>query len=58
MKTFEKPIEPDIEELLAVIRREAASSRVHHIELFLDEEIKDQVCDRFGLTENIDENEA
>ena len=46
-------IEPDVDELVAVIRREAVPRRVHHIELLLDEGIKKQVCERFGLAQQI-----
>ena len=53
MKLLEIKIEPDIEELLAVIRQQAMPKRVHHIELFLDEEINAQVCSRFGIDEDI-----
>lgn len=49
MGLLETKIEPNVQELLAVIRRTAFPKRVHHIELFLDEEIKQQVCERFGL---------
>jgi uroporphyrinogen decarboxylase len=47
-------IEPDIEELLAVIRRSSMPKRVHHIELFLDEEIKQLICERFEIRAKID----
>jgi uroporphyrinogen decarboxylase len=52
MGLLERRVEPDVEELIAVIRRTALPKRVHHIELFLDEEIKQQVCKRFGLNAN------
>ena len=41
--------EPDIEELLAIIAHRGQGKRVHHIELFLDEGIKDQICGRFNI---------
>ncbi|RKY25187.1 MAG: hypothetical protein DRP62_01885 [Planctomycetota bacterium] len=47
-------IKPDIEELLAVIRRSSMPKRVHNIELFLDEEIKQAICERFEIGAKID----
>ncbi len=41
--------------MLAVIRRQSLPDRVHCIELFLDEEIKNQVCEQFGLAGDIGE---
>ncbi len=35
-KFLEKKIEPDIDGLIAVLRREETPRRVHYIELFLD----------------------
>ncbi len=47
-------IEPDVDELLAVLRRERVPRRVHHIELFLDEEVREQVGKRYELLNNLD----
>ncbi|MFW6138861.1 MAG: hypothetical protein ACOC7U_06790, partial [Spirochaetota bacterium] len=52
----DKEIIPDVEELIAVIKREKKPSRVHVIELFLDQEIKDQVCERYGLDRDLNPN--
>ncbi len=46
-------IVPDVAELLKVIRREAMPKRIHFIELFLDDEIKEVICDRFDLNRGI-----
>ena len=46
-------VTPDVEALLGVIRRERAPKRVHHIELFLDPEVKDALAARFGLEEGL-----
>ena len=46
--------EPDLAEFLEVIRRQRIPDRVHFIELFLDEEIKMAVVDRFALDEELD----
>ena len=67
MGLLEKKIEPDIEGLLEVIQRRSSTvhrtphggrhraegKRVYHIELFLDEEIRQQVCARFDLATNL-----
>lgn len=57
MGLLEDKIEPDIEKLLDVIRRRDEPARVHHIELFLDEEIKERICTRFDLDKDIDHKE-
>ena len=49
MKTFSTPLEPDVEEMIDVLFLRKTPCRVHHVELFLDEEIKESVCARFGL---------
>jgi uroporphyrinogen decarboxylase len=46
---FSRPAVPDVAELLAVIRRERRPGRVHHIELFLDPEVKARLVERLGL---------
>jgi uroporphyrinogen decarboxylase len=45
---------PDWQALVRCIRREGTPKRVHFIELFLDGEVKDAVCERFGLAEGLD----
>jgi len=57
MTLLEQEIEPDVEALLNLIRRNTIPKRVHHIELFLDEEIKQQVCKHFELDKGIDADE-
>ncbi len=49
MKAFSKTIEPDVGEMLDVLFRRKTPRRVHHVELFLDTEIKEAVCARFEL---------
>lgn len=51
---FSIPVTPDAEELLGVIRRARSPRRVHHIELFLDPEVKEAVYRRFRLDEGLD----
>jgi len=50
MRLLDKKITPDVDALLSVIRRTVVPKRVHNIELFLDEEIKEQLCQRFDLS--------
>ena len=50
-------ITPDIKELLAVIRREKQPGRVHHFELYLDEEIREAAAHRFGLLDGISDSD-
>jgi uroporphyrinogen decarboxylase len=51
---FTTSITPDWEALVRCIRREGTPARVHHIELFLDPEVQDAVCERFGLADALD----
>jgi uroporphyrinogen decarboxylase len=51
---FPTTVQPDVDELLAVLRRERAPERIHHIELFLDEEIIEAAAQRFGLAPKLD----
>ena len=42
-------IVPDVDEFIKVVKRESKPERVHIIELFLDDEVKEAVCGRYGL---------
>lgn len=48
------PIKPDGEAFLKCLRREGTPDRVHYIELFLDGEVKDALCERFPVVANLD----
>jgi uroporphyrinogen decarboxylase len=48
---------PDVDELVAVIRRQQKPKRVHHIELFLDAEVRDVLWERFELGKGLPETE-
>jgi acetylornithine/succinyldiaminopimelate/putrescine aminotransferase len=50
---LEPAVEPDVEALLGVIRRTRPPRRVHHLELFLDPEVKDALAARFALEEGV-----
>jgi uroporphyrinogen decarboxylase len=51
---FSSSISPDWQALIRCIRREGTPARVHFIELYLDPEVKDAVCERFGLADGLD----
>lgn len=57
LKSFDVGIAPDWMGLRDCILRKGTPKRVHHIELFLDPEIQDGVCARFGLLEGLDPND-
>ena len=52
-KPFSKSVTPNWEEFLFTIHRLGTPKRVHHIELFLDGEVKDELCDRHRLGDGI-----
>lgn len=48
------PVKPDWEALLRCIKRHGAPRRVHHIELFLDAEVQEAICQTYGLLRGLD----
>lgn len=54
MNSFAVEVTPDWEAFVRCIRREGTPKRVHHIELFLDAEVQQAVCERFGLLDRLD----
>ena len=54
---FTVQVRPDWEGLVDCLERKGTPERVHHIELFLDDEIKDIICKRFGLLAGISKTE-
>jgi uroporphyrinogen decarboxylase len=54
---FSTTVTPDWEAFRACIERKGTPKRVHHIELFLDGEIQEAVCRRFGLLEGLDRSD-
>lgn len=54
---FSTTVTPDWEEFVKVILRQGTPRRVHHIELFLDGEVKDALCERYQLADNIDRSD-
>ena len=54
MKSFSPiPASPDGEAFLACLKRQGTPKRVHHIELFLDQELQDAIVQRFDLAQGI-----
>ncbi len=51
---FSVDIQPDWRGLLKSITRSGAPGRVHNIELFLDPEVQQAVCDRYGVGADLD----
>ncbi len=51
---FAVSITPDWEAFRDCIMRRGTPSRVHHIELFLDAEVQDAICDRYHLLDGLD----
>jgi len=45
---------PDGEAFINCIRRRGTPSRVHHVELFLDGEIQEELCRRYGIADDLD----
>ncbi len=51
---FAVDVTPDWEGLVRCIRREGTPARVHHIELFLDPEVQDAICERYDVLDGLD----
>ncbi len=51
---FCRAIQPDWESLVRCISRQGTPKRVHSIELYLDEEVKQAICQRYDLTDPFD----
>ena len=54
MSPFVREIAPDYESWLRCLARLGTPVRVHFAELFLDPEVKEAVCARFGLDRGLD----
>ena len=51
---FDVDVTPDWEGLVRCVRREGTPERVHYIELFLDMEVQDAICERYGVLDDLD----
>lgn len=47
-------IQPDWREFVACLRRERTPARAHFIELIIDGEMQDAVCERYGLLDDLE----
>lgn len=56
-KPFSVPVTPDWHGLVDCILRKGTPARVHHIELFLDGEVQEAVCQRFDLLDGLNPND-
>jgi len=54
---FSVSVAPDWRGLLQCIRREGAPARVHYIELFLDQEVQEEISRRYGVLQELDRND-
>jgi len=54
---FTENINPDWESFVKCVAREGDPQRVHNIELFLDPEVKELICDRFGITRDLSQDD-
>jgi uroporphyrinogen decarboxylase len=50
---FAVDVQPDWQALVDCILRRGTPKRVHHIELFLDQEVQDAICARYGIGQEI-----
>jgi len=51
---FSRSVKPDYESFLRCLKRTGTPARVHFVELFLDWEVKQALCERFDLLVGID----
>lgn len=51
---FSTSVTPDWQAFVRCILRQGTPERVHHIELFLDPEVQDEIDKRYGLSEGLD----
>ena len=51
---FKLNVVPDWQSLLKCLRRDGTPARVHFIELFLDNEVQEEICRRYNLLDALD----
>ena len=54
---FFVPIEPDWEGFVKCLRRQGTPKRAHYIELIIDAEVQDLICQRYGLLDGLGAND-
>jgi uroporphyrinogen decarboxylase len=57
MTKLSNTVQPDVGELVDVLLRRKTPRRVHHIELFLDGEIREAISERFDLAKGLDRSD-
>ena len=55
---FSIEVSPDWRGLIQSIERRGEPGRVHHIELFLDGEVQDAICERYGVLEGLNREDS
>ena len=58
MDPFSFKITPNWEGLVQCIRRKGTPDRVYHLELFLDREVQETLCERYGLLNGLSSDDA
>jgi uroporphyrinogen decarboxylase len=51
---FIVPFTPDWQAFIHCLKREGTPRRVHNIELLMDWEVQEEICQRYGLIDNLD----
>ncbi len=54
---FSLPVKPDWEAFIRCLRREGTPRRAHFIELLMDWEVQEEICQRYNLLEGLDPDE-
>jgi uroporphyrinogen decarboxylase len=57
LSPFSRPISPDWEGLIDCVLRKRTPDRVHFLELFLDLEVKEAICTRYDLIDDLSEDD-
>jgi uroporphyrinogen decarboxylase len=57
MELLSAKITPDWEGLMQCIQRKGTPNRVYYLELFLDQEVQETLCERYGLVNGIDSDD-
>ena len=55
---FSTPVKPDWQAFVRCLRREGTPERTHYIELIIDEEVKDEICRRYGVLDGLERGDA
>jgi uroporphyrinogen decarboxylase len=58
MELLSDRVAPDWEAFMACLKRQGTPRRVHNIELFLDPEVQEAICERYQLLRELDRGDA